>query len=707
MAKRAIEHEFTGDTVAYASYDATKTMIGPLIVQNTGALVTDKYIGPTSIVMARPMEASTAIPGVYPHIITISSTIDWIFLADFATAAATRRVVLYKYNKTTQVITWSGFITLTFPTTGNVTLNAVRVVRHLYTTGTVGVSGTAVTGSSTAWQTARYAVGARIGFGSTDPTAITTWYYISAIGSDTSITLSGSAGTVSPGTSFVIEELRVYTVNTNVTATNGGLFVAKGISVDDFAAGGTTIPAATTVDNIKAVYWLADASTVTNTIPCGLAMSPTYSDTSHIMYIPNADSATALRVFKYDGRVALNSLALGKSTEAFVLKTGQGAVTATVSKTNNCRLETASHGPGTGVPCIYMVSTTKVYRIAEAGIIDAATGFINDSLGEIPPGGASTFAATSGMTSIEYSSIIDRFIITTGASQRHYVTVYDTSGGSFDLAMFSDNKQIDQSLADAGLIRAPMTQSAGFSCRVEGSIGYFTRNGSTAVINQLYILPICADWNFTGVTNSVAITPSLSTTGATKFYRLYVNSEKFFGSNNLGLQAEPYRVSFRTSGIDDNSGSWSSIDETGDLSGISPVDEIQFKFEFKTIGTTCIPARIYSLSLVYEDSTTDSHYQPSVGESSTTNKQFSWRFSTAFGGTVPTLRIRLYDAVSGGLLVDDNTASPTGTWERSTDDGGNWSAYATTDKGNETTYIRYTPASLGDDIKVRALLTQN
>ncbi len=110
----------------------------------------------------------------------------------------------------------------------------------------------------------------------------------------------------------------------------------------------------------------------------------------------------------------------------------------------------------------------------------------------------------------------------------------------------------------------------------------------------------------------------------------------------------------------------------------------------------------------YDDISTDPHYRPSVKWSDVTNKRFAYRFVLAFGGTVPTLRIRLYDDVSGGgPLVDDNSASPTGTWEKSTNDGGAWGAYNTSDKANDTTYIRYTPASLADNIKVRSHLTLN
>ena len=114
-----------------------------------------------------------------------------------------------------------------------------------------------------------------------------------------------------------------------------------------------------------------------------------------------------------------------------------------------------------------------------------------------------------------------------------------------------------------------------------------------------------------------------------------------------------------------------------------------------------------SLTVLYHDDEafTDSHYQPSMSKSDALNDRFAWRFAVAFGSTVPTLRVRLYNAVTGDLLLDDYTTNSTGTWHKATD-GTTWGAYNTTDKANETTYIRYTPASLYDNIKVRAVLTQ-
>jgi hypothetical protein len=177
------------------------------------------------------------------------------------------------------------------------------------------------------------------------------------------------------------------------------------------------------------------------------------------------------------------------------------------------------------------------------------------------------------------------------------------------------------------------------------------------------------------------------------------------GSEEFRIPTASIFTYYRTNGITDNTGGWTQLAEDGDLSGLSPATNIQFMFEFTTISLLCIPGRIMSLAVLYDDYSTDPHYQPSAGKTVVASKQFAWRFSTAFATTVPTLRVRLYDAVTGGLVLDDKTISPAGTWEKSTNGGSSWGAYDTTDKGNETTYIRYTPATLPDNTKVRALLT--
>ncbi len=723
MAKLAVNINY-GNLATYVfpgGYDSTKLGLGPLITQKNGG-GEGNYAGPYPIALARPMEQSTAIPGIYPWAMQWSSTIDWVFLADNAAAAATRRIILYTYNRATNAFSWQGFITIGFPfggTQGTYTITGMRMTYDTYSTGSASASGTAVTGSTTAWQTARIAVGARIGFGSTDPTQITTWYDISAIGSDTSITLSTSAGTVNSG-SYVIEELRAIVLTKNgTTATNGGLFIVKGLNYSTFnTAGSPTIAAATTTDNIRATYWVKDAATSTNTNGTGLAIQTKDSNTQHYVWV--LQGTTTMQLYKYNLRAALTLTSGADTANSWQFSTGVTAtLTGTASQANNGRLANMSSGPGSGLNCIYFTTTTRIYRSVDVSTITTGvTNFLADNSAEIPPGSASSTAASSLLNSIEYATSLDKMIVmTTGAAGvRSYVTQYRTDSGQWDRLFLIDNKQIDQSLADSTLTPFPSILARAFSVWSEGGVAYLAGIGTTAATNLLYAIPLGADWEYTSTTNCRVVTPSLSTPNVDSFDKVYTNSVTILGGATgqvLGLPLEAFETHYRTTGISDNSGSWITLDDSGDLSSVSPSNEIQFAFDFRTIGTTCIPARLLSTTVTYNDLSTDSHFQPSVTNSSAATKIFSWRFSTAFGGTVPAMRIRLYNAVTNGSLLDDNTTDhASGTWEQSTDGGSNWSSYTTVgsplaDKANETTYIRYTPTSIADNIKVRALLTQN
>ena len=69
--------------------------------------------------------------------------------------------------------------------------------------GTVACSGTSVTGTGTTFT--NYFKNSQIGFGSTVPENISTWYTISSITNDTALTLTSSAGTISSGSDYVIK----------------------------------------------------------------------------------------------------------------------------------------------------------------------------------------------------------------------------------------------------------------------------------------------------------------------------------------------------------------------------------------------------------------------------------------------------------------------------------------------------------------------
>lgn len=706
LAVEALASLSTTSTVDLSGYNPENWSGGDLIRQRTD--FSPPFIGPIVTTVGRPVETSAGIPGIHPHVISWSGDIDWVFLADNAGAAATRRVQAYTFTKSTGSLAWLGFVTCTLPTATNHTVRAQRMTYDLFT-GTAGVSGgITVVGSGTTWSDDRIPSGCRIGFGSTTPSLVNpaNWFEIASLPTNNTLLLSTSSLNISAGTPFVIEDLRCVMINQNATAANGGVFVIKGLNINIFTSAGTTIPAAGTIDNRRASYWLADAAVVTNTNACGAGLSAKTDPLSQNLWVIDSPVAANYRVFQYNIRKAL-TLAAGKDTTTLVKQTGNNAVTGTVSTTNNGRYGTLNHGPTSGVPCLYFVTTTRIYAAPVAGITAGSTTWAQYAMTEVPPGGVSTFAATGALACVEISSSLDRLVIMSSgtAGVRSYVTKFNTAGDQMDHIFLVDDKQIDQSTADAGTVVHPTILAVLQTTWVEGGVLYVAGVGTTAATNLLHVTALGADWQYASSTKQRLISPEIHTPNCNNFGRMFTIRDGNIGSINLGKSADPFRTYYRTSGITDNSGAWSLVPDGNDMSGVAGTPSIQFMYEFKCISDTCVPGRIYSVGVTYDDLTTLSNYQPSVGQSSTTNKQFAWRFAVAFGTVVPTLKVRLYDADLGTLLLTDDTATPTGTWEKSTNNGGAWASYDTADKTNEDTYIRYTPASFADNIKVRALLT--
>jgi len=718
MARIAFDQSATGSvaiiTATGSGYDSTKWSLGTLIEQTLGSTPANNYIGPLPIGQARPFEESVPLQYIYTDSFSWSPRYDWVFLLEsLATAVSARRVSMYVYDRTTQLYNWNGYITTNLCNTSAHTLRGFRMMYHTYNTGSASVAVNAVTGTNTLFQTQRIGAGSRIGFGTSDPTQVSSWYNISTITNDTAIVLATSAGSIA-STNYVIEELRPLIVSSNATVTNGGLFLTKGVNYNDFTPSGTIIASASTVDNLKACYWLADAPVVTNTTACGVAtinynpsLNSNFTQSAYII------DSTTTKVYKYNLRtVGTGSVNQGRitCTGSDIIITGAQAFTGTVAQTNNGTLVTAGHGAGSGTPSLYFATTTRLCRVAVSSVTNANVTWQSDLRAEIPPGGIGVnLPLTNLLSFVDYDNVSDKFlVVTTGASAiKSYWTQYPGSGVAFDYSIYNDYKIFDGSTSQA--VPIPYnTLSTAMTSNIVNGVLHVLRFGTAAVgQHALFAIPVGAHWAYTATTNQVAISPVITPVNINKYYRIDVYHASSLGTDPWITPVNAHRVFYRTSGISDNSGSWTLIDNTGDLSSVSATTQIQFKFEFEMLGNcTGIPARINGFTLIYDDLSNDSHYQPSVNFSSTTAKQFAWRFSTAFSSAVPTLRIRLYDAVTGGLLVDDNSAAPTGTWEKSTD-AVSFVPWTNADKGNETTYLRFTPVSLADSIKVRALLTLN
>ena len=724
MALVTVETKFGAQTSAVypAGYDSTKLNLGPNIFQYAEGGAEGSYVGPVPVALARPVETAGAKPGILPVVVPWSTNLQWVFLADGAAAGVSPRVVqMYYYNKTTHAYTWQGYITMAFPSAAtNYTGVAMRMTYDKYTTGTAACAGgtTAVTGTTTTWTASRLAAGSRIAFGTTDPTTNPTWYEISAIGSDTTITLTTNGPNTGGSVSYVIEELRCVMVTTNSTPASGGIYIVKGLRPEVFTSGGTAIAAATTVDNIRACYWIADAATVTNVTAKGCGLEPRVDWNTHYLWVLEGLASPNEILFKYNLRAAL-TLTAGKDGtpfNSFVLKTGAGgAITGAPSAIGNMRYAQMSSGPGSGAGCLYFTTASRIYRTAATSTITSlSTVWLSggDVMTEVPPGTTNLFALTGALNTLEYSDVLDKMVIlsTHAAGAKSYITGYNASNAAMDRIFLNDFKQTPQLSTDGqGYAIIPNTLSiSGMSCWAEGGILHLCTPGTTALTNFMFAMPASCDWEYTGATNSVAITPSISTPNCVSLNRVSVNHVRCLGNetgNNIGATCEPIRISYRTSGITDNTGSWTLCDDSGALVGAATT-AIQFKLEFRTIGHTNIPGRVIALSVSYNDSSTDTHFQASVGQSNLSTSTFAWRFSTAFGGTPPTLYVRLYDATNPSTIyVTDNSATPTGTWQFSTNGGSSWGAFPLTDKANETTYIKYVPASLGSGIKVKPVLS--
>lgn len=674
--KAAIEQVFNGSLAQVAvggSYDPTKINRGKHTGQwNLGSGEVDKFIGPQPLGVANLGEGPLAIPSNFVHPVKITDDLFWIFGSDVATAGATRRVQLWTWVPSAGAAgyTFIGAIITTFPAGVAHTVRGIRAILTNITTGTVSVSGTAVTGTGTAWQTTTpVCVGSRIGFGSTDPQAITTWYQVQAVGADGSITLTASAGTIAAGTAYVVQDLMVLQATTNSTLTNGGLFVTKGLRYEDFTNPATTIPAATTVDRIKAVYWLKDAASVTNTAVGGCAIDDPVSLTQQFAYCTDG-AALSLKIYRYNFRAPLTLTAGAHTlTGTDIVITGAQTVTGNLSQANNGRVATLAHGTGAGVPSLYLFTVSRILRVPLANIISGSTTFIADQMSEVPPGGTNTSLSTGGFTSMDVAGSIDKLVITGAASTgTAYITDYYTGGQQIDRRAGSLTAQLPSALrdTDSPIFTHNVTASVPFVWVEDGWMFWLYGTATATTTNALTAYPLAADGDFVAETPNRIICPKISLGDVpAKLYRVVTNNASNIGDWTMGVAPDAYRVQYRTSGIDDNTGAWIDVPQTGDLSGASTAANIQFAFLFRTAGVIMLPARILSLALIYETADAlPSQYRWNFGDFNAANGTFAWIQQALFGASLGLHTINIYRADTNALvLTQASSGSTNGTFE--------------------------------------------
>lgn len=310
------------------------------------------------------------------------------------------------------------------------------------------------------------------------------------------------------------------------------------------------------------------------------------------------------------------------------------------------------------------------------------------------------------MSQVDYSATIDRLFITNSSGRfGTYITPYVTAGEQFEKYVGANLNRLKLSTTPSGSSDGLFPQTT-LTIWTEDGWMFAIPNVATTGQNWLYVFPFGADAYYESTSRQAVITPKLATPNATRLHHVYLDHMEYAGDYGLGFPVESYKLWYRTTGIDDNSGSWNEVGVGADLDAVSPGSYIQFKIAFDILGEICVPTRIYSIVCVYEDASQDSHYQPSLTYSSAANRQFAWRQVSSWGSNIPDLQIRLYNAATDFLVLDDTVGlSAFGDWEYSSNSGVTWAAWnASADSiGN---YIRYTADTLPNNITVRALLTE-
>ena len=550
------------------------------------------------------------------------------------------------------------------------------------------------------------------------------------------LNLTTNAPTYSAGTPYVIEDMRIYFGRVYGNSTVGGLYSIKGIKLTDFVTGTTQIGSST-----NGYYGLSSRSSYF--IPSTVNSSNGYWNIYDVVLDDATDWNNQTGYAVYYNNLQLQSFNLRKryrlsNTTNYVYPDGYNFVTNSFDSTlqggNNSLITTTQSGSGAGVKSFYHVRPTGIRQVPLENIRSGVdpTGLIGTQyMAEVPPGNTTTYPTSSSLMSLNYMPEIDRFIVTTAAVPfKAYITSFNSSfvtpslsstlwsrdtyntlsyNNSFERTFLVDGRQLQGTLSDTRTPKYPDAQGTYFLAASNAGWTHLVRQVNS-VENIMYSIPIGADEQYVSTSNNVIITPKYVIPNLISITGFYMNTLKEIGSSVFSQSPEPIFVDFRTTGIDGNTGSWTTfnnIDQLNTLLCNNTTNNItiQFRFRFRVAGINCNPNRLYGFTFTYEDDTTDYHYLPSVAKSSLTNRVFAWQQTSLFNSNIPNMKVRVYNANNGNIILYDTvTDSNLGTWEYSTD-GTTWNPWSSSADavGN---YIRYTADYLPSNYKLRVGLNQ-
>jgi hypothetical protein len=715
-------------------YSGSNIMMGSAFYITTGSLSyvsADRYAQITGYYFNKQS-------GNY-DVIEWSSRFNWIFFLQAESSEHLGMAVHDKYTNTCQFhsgcVNMNWGLSLTNPF-------AFKMLYYKYTDGTVTVSGTNLIGTGTDFTSGRISAGSRIGLGSQTPENVTAWSDIKSINNASGMTLYTNLGTsIASGSAYVIENL--WAVRTAGRSGLMDLVVAKGLSFNLFSGSVAVthgIYADTGLDNQRNLYFLTTPAYINGYPGSGscAAFEPSSAITSgsHYFYVVTCNNARDRTFcFKFNIRGNLSGPGLyvntsyNKTDGAYVAMTGHYNFVNTTTVLSGSQLVNngliISYG-ATGSKSLIFVGNsitakaTKIFRSDTRDIVSGSTGWITDFANEFPPLGGQLVPLSTNIGQLAYLPKINRFICSYNTTPWGcYVLQYDAKGITFDnYALPCRGVQISGPynivLSSGTRSGLPTMPSGAYSFQAAGDWLYIMPNthgegqvrDSQTILTQTY----SCDWNYTDTTQQYVITPKIPTPNASKLYRVYVMDQNQADTDSTtdGVPPEPYQIEIRTSGMDDNTGIWTVLDDASDLSGISPGDYIQFRLSFRVFGPTMRINRIYGINITYEKYVQDSHYEPSPKYSDLPNYRIAWKQMQLWGSSIPDLTVYLsretIDNANETILTDSVSGSRYGVWQYSTN-GTTWNAWdASQDAlGN---LIRYTADIWPSGMNYTAILKQ-
>jgi hypothetical protein len=689
---KAINYTFKDEIVSFENYDKNKITSGDRILRYTSNDETEDFIGPVKLDVTRP-DQQGGVAMQFVSVVTFTDTIDWVFYLQ-NTTSNTRRIALYIHDKTTNQYTYQGFISWTRIPTNTHTHRGFKVSLENYSEGTVSVNGTSVTGILTEWVNHNIPSGCRIGFGSKNPSEITTWYEIDTITNETSITIDTSVPDNLTNVDYIIQDLRAIIV-TSATGVDGGAHLIKGLRPEIFTTGGTTVSSATDTDGLRRTYKLNGGTTNALNNPTGLGLDDRISWVEQNLYVTNLVTTTTVEVFVFNIRASLNP-SLGIDNNAFQFRTGVATVFTTVQQLNSANLFTVKHGFAKDQPSLYFISSNRLYRAPLELIKPNVTNWIQDYMADNPPGGISTYPLQS-FTNLSYCKMTDRIFLFGGV--RSYYTKYDTSISQFESIFLSDSKTVN---VNGGTIPInPDSNANGFNTDINSGYLHILRNNATVNQNIGYSIPLTTHQNFAFDLDEYLISPVFRIPEG-NFVKMIPQYIRRLGNHpSAYFQPEPFRIFYRTKGITNNTGTWIRLNDSGDLTNVFD-NQIQFAFTFKTLGVIGIPPRLKGILLTYE-SLMD-YYKPSTQQTNSEDYIISWRQDKLFTGNIPKISIDIFDVKTSLTIIEDDTErNDLGIWEYSEDEGLNWNPWDST-KNQIGNLIRYRTTNLPKGIKLKVII---